>query len=945
MRIPALLLAIGAILPSFAAAPSVKRAGVFYPPRLIERAKANARTAEWARQMRDHAVKDAAWWMSKSDTELWEMMFGPNITRSHMVWSAGFCPACKRPVPMYDWEIAPRERPWKTRCPHCREAFPKNDFEKFYRSGLDEHFVFDPRRADRKLLFNTEHPDAADPLHGFGVDDGEGYVEAKNRWRFIGAYLLYGQWEELVAGGIARLAAAYTLTGDPAYAHKAAVLLDRVADLFPTFDYAAQGLVYELPRYGGGFAGYVFYSIDSAYDVRRLTLAYDQIFDAIREDKQLAAFLAKQAARYHPANAKDGFAGIQHNIEERILQDALRNPDKIRTNYPGREGVQTMIRTVLGWPENRAEIMQALGEIVAQSTAVDGVSGEKGLTGYATIAPQFLGDILEQYARVDPRVLPELLERHPGFRNTYKFFAANWCARQYYPYTGDCGAFAIRTTEYAGLRMHPPEIGRRHDVSPPVSMFSYLDRLRRASGDPFYAQLMHLGNGGRSDNLPYDILAEDPAGVQREVEAAVRKHGAFPKFASVNHRDWRLAVLRSPRNPDAGAVWLDYDSIPNSKLKSHFHYDAMNLGLIAKGLDLLPEFGYPAVQFGSWHTPQALWHGKTAAHNTVVVDGKNQQGGDGRTTLWAEGESLRAIRASSPAQIRGKQYERTVAMLNTGGEDFYVFDVFRVAGGHDHAKIVRSSFSRLETGGLTLASAPDYGFDTLMRGFRGDRAARPGWTADFQIEDRYKYLPPGSDVHLRYTDLTSGAEAYTCESWTVKNASSTEEYWIPTVMTRRRGEGELASAFVGILEPYEKSSRIASIRRLPLTTPEGAPYGDAHVAVEVRLADGRTDVIAAADAENPLGLTPSIANGTAMLAAGTRFGAEFAVVRRDAAGRIERVALGRGRFLESGDVRVELRGAPEFVEIAIENGRPRLAAGSRQDIAQIRIAGKPARLK
>jgi len=59
--------------------------------------------------------------------------------------------------------------------------FPTNDFEAYYRSGLDEHGVFDPKRADRALLFNTQHPDPNDPLHRFGVDDGTGYAEGENR--------------------------------------------------------------------------------------------------------------------------------------------------------------------------------------------------------------------------------------------------------------------------------------------------------------------------------------------------------------------------------------------------------------------------------------------------------------------------------------------------------------------------------------------------------------------------------------------------------------------------------------------------------------------------------------------------------------------------------------------------------------------------------------------
>ena len=75
------------------------------------------------------------------------------------------------------------------------------------------------------------------------MDDGDGYVEGEKRWRFIGAYLIYGQWKQAVLGGIRNLAAAYVITGERIYAHKAAVLLDRVADLYPRFDFGTQGVM------------------------------------------------------------------------------------------------------------------------------------------------------------------------------------------------------------------------------------------------------------------------------------------------------------------------------------------------------------------------------------------------------------------------------------------------------------------------------------------------------------------------------------------------------------------------------------------------------------------------------------------------------------------------------------------------------------------------------
>jgi oligo-alginate lyase len=845
---------------------AAKQASALYPPRLTERAKANAAKYSWGAQLRKTIVDSADYWAKLSDEQLWDMMFGATLLRSHHVWSSGFCPACRKPVPMYDWKIDAVQHPWKARCPHCRELFPKNDFHKFYRSGLDEHGIFQPRRADRALLVNLEHPDPADPLHRFGVDDGTGYAEGNHRWYFIGAYLKYGQFESLVLHGIATLAAAYNVTGEQIYARKAAILLDRVADVWPTFDFAAQGLVYERYRYGGGVAGYVNYSIDSAYDVRQLTLAYDQIFEAARRDPELIRFLAAQARRYHLDNPKSTFADVQRNIEDRILRDALAHPEKIRTNYPGTDGALALVKTVLDWPANREEVLKDIGTIVERSTAIDGLTGEKGLTGYATISTRYLGQLIEQYARTDATVLPELLKRYPKLRETYRFHYDTWIGFQYYPYSGDCGSFATRSPNYVAIDFHHGDDHSKYDVDPAASMYSFFWRLYRATGDRFYLQLMLRGNEGKFEGMPYDLYAEDPDQLVRDVKRTAARHAGLPDVASVDKKQWHLAILRSPGHTGAGAVWMDYDSVPTAGIKGHIHRDAMNLGLVAKGLDLLPEFGYPAVQFGDWHTPQARWHIMTAAHNTVVVDGKDQIGGEGRTTLWIEGEGYRVMRASSANQYNVRQYERTAVMVDTAGDDFYVLDVFRVVGGNDHAKFTHSSFSQLSTDGLRLEPAADYGNKTLTRNSRVQRNAVPGWTADFKIEDRLNYLAPGAEVHLRCTDLTSNADAYTAESWTVRNATSTEQFWIPTLVTRRQAQAApLASTFVAVLEPSGPRSRIRSIRRLRLETPQGAAYGDANVAVEVKLDDGRRDILILADVENPLALSPSLEKDKVMV--------------------------------------------------------------------------------
>jgi hypothetical protein len=128
---------------------------------------------------------------------------------------------------------------------------------------------------------------------------------------------------------------------------------------------------------------------------------------------------------------------------------------------------------------------------------------------------------------------------------------------------------------------------------------------------------------------------------------------------------------------------------------------------------------------------------------------------------------------------------------------------------------------------------------------------------DWQIEDRYGYLPKGKTVRLRLFDLTENAEAFLCEGWIALGINTTEEAWIPRLMVRRQGNAPLASTFVAVLVPYEGNEPpIVSVRRLPLQAPDGRLYGDAHVALEITHTDGTKDLLIAMDTENPLNLQP-----------------------------------------------------------------------------------------
>jgi len=239
-------------------------------------------------------------------------------------------------------------------------------------------------------------------------------------------------------------------------------------------------------------------------------------------------------------------------------------------------------------------------------------------------------------------------------------------------------------------------------LDPVIEQATAADGITREKG-------LNRANDNSTDGLPYDIFADDPAAIQQGVAEVIAREGMVSKVGSVNKQQWHLAILRSGQGVDARAAWISYD-----RRLGHGHSDGMNLGLFAKGLDLMPDFGYPPVQYGGWNSSQATWYKMSAAHNTVVVDGQNQSEADGTTTLWADGEQFRAIRLSGPDLIRGQQFERTVAMIDVSDRDDYLVDIFRVVGGTDHAKFMHSHFGRITTQGLSLTPADAYGYDTQM---------------------------------------------------------------------------------------------------------------------------------------------------------------------------------------------------------------------------------------
>lgn len=883
---------------------------VFFPDSALTVLRANLAKDSAAQAQAQACLAAAREWTQRSDEELWSAMFGATIKRSWMVWSNGHCPSCRRSVPMYEWKMDALHVPWKMTCPHCTERFPKNDFAAFHRSGLDVHGVFDPALADRTLLFNAEHPAADDPLRDFGVDDGTGYFDGTNRWYFIGAFLVKSQWKQYILAGIRTLALAYALSGDRLYAHKAAVMLDRVADLYPTFDYLKQGLTYEQSNPIAGM-GLVSVWHDACRETRDLALAFDLIAPALADDAELVAFLASQAARHQLTNPKDSAERIRENIEAGILRHVLEQPHKILSNFPNTEVTQLVAQAILGWPENRPQLLADLQAMLEKVTAVDGLSGEKGLGDYSSIAPKLITGVLMLFSRLAPDLLPEMLRRVPALADMYRFHAETWVAGALVPRIGDTGTFGQPDAAYLGAAFVRNPFDPAWDNLPFCSDFSLFWQLYRLTDDVTFVRLLHRANGGGTAGLPHDLLEPDPARLQREVAAVIREHGPDLPVRSVNKQQWALAVLRTGHGAGERAAWLDYDVGGN-----HGRPDAMALGLYAKGAELLPGFGYPAVHFGGWFSPRALWYKRTAAHNTVVVDGHDQVPVRetpeteplaiqlnpckglvrGRTTAWADEPGVKLVAAAGAELVTTtplQRYERAVLLVDVGPDDSYVLDVFRLAGGRDHARMLHPNFATPTVTGLPSDPQPGFGPEVQMRNFRGGTPA-PGWQVDWKIEDPCGNVPAGAGVHLRCTDLTTGATAAMAETWIAyQHAGANHEGWLNSLVVRRRADAApLVSTFVAVLEPYAKTPILRSIRRLTLLDAAGAVAGDGDVAVEVVHANGASDLVIVRD---PLAGAGTLKQPDWCCTTD----ADYAVVRRNGAGAVAQVFRQGGTFVEA----------------------------------------------
>ncbi len=580
------------------------------------------------------------------------------------------------------------------------------------------------------------------------------------------------------------LALLYAVTEDPSYARRAAILLDRFAQVFPGWCYHFDYPFQQKEIYDGDVSPAQF---RPGYRTARWNWwAYSDIpvplveaYDWIRDSSVFAQLTTERGI--------DTAMRIEQDLIRNAAEQVLANPEPYTNMSP------------TAW---RALVLS--------------------------------GRVLKE-----PRYVHEVVRRLRTFVDTQFFYDGAW-----------------------------PE-GSPDYAAQTVGGLERVLSLLRGYSDP--ADYSDAVDGGRFDQL--DLAVSLPAMKQaREAQMKMR----LPDGRSVPvHDTWstsRRGSLKSTSPwllPALGHACLGGGTdrhqtqlhLTWSGGYGHSHADNLSILLFAHQCELLSDLGYS-------HTAYRSWTLATAAHNTVVIDGRNQSLGgrqaptDGRLLFCdISNPRIQVVSADGTRGYAGlaSVYQRTMILVKADEDHHYAVDLFEVEGGRTHDYFLHGDADHVGTvtTELPLAQLPTL----LPSGFNWTPTQNEG-EAHRTSETHYAYgflrnLKSGavtSEAMLPVTFRSDGTDSgpgirvllfpqadsqlITGQNPSVRLAreddANLEKFHRPFLMLRHQ-PSDSRSRFLALLEAFETRPSLNSVERISIS-------GEA-VVLRVRIGD-RTDLIA-----------------------------------------------------------------------------------------------------
>ncbi len=806
---PLLSLALLLTLPGLCQA---KTGRTYYTPERLACMADNLARYDWAAAERDKILRSAAQWVGYEDEIIAGLVPPLDVPRCGTVHAEG-CPIhgqeiLKHPGGSKSWKMS-FDRPYQIQCPVGGEWYPSNDFAAYLAGGCRD-----------KASLTGEY-----------VDDGWGckLPQHEKKYWFVGYYAgeMSRRW---LLPAIRDLSKAYLLTGEARYAHKAAVLLWKLSEVYPDYAYEKQsryGLEFQ-PWYNGRLQ----YHTWECFTIQDVSLAYDAIYPAIEGDAELQRFAGKDARQ------------VRRDIEERLLRVAARDitdgSHRIAGNYGMHQSALLRIALVLdtdeGEPTSREMVdwvMRGPAEVTlyTDTPLPDALVNLFHRDGVPFESPSYncgwmteLGDVAALLALNGVDVWKE-----PRFRGLYLWgLGMMVCGNMTQPMGDSNNMFA------GALGVTP----------------TYLQTAYRYMQDPRLAQAM-VQSG---QPLATDLF-EPP--LEEQIRKAAAEYGRPVGVDSELLPGLGYATLQTGTPDSRFALALFY-----GYYTAHAHIDRLNLELYGHGHPLLPDLGYPETA-DTYDPRRSGWLEHTAVHNTVMVDATKQSLGFGEpVTYHREGwAQLVEARAPSAYPETVSDYRRASFLIQADDENAYCVDLFRVVGGKQHDWIIHGTEGDFTVEGVTLPEARTQGtlagpevpygkfYDdpNLIEGKPGTRyhlymgsayqwlfnvqeapLTRPAsvtWrlTRDPTLYPKKPTEGIGLRVHVPATDET----LIVCDGIPQRRPDFPEQ--LKWVLRRRTGEN-LQSTFLSVFEPFSGGAPfIHSVERLPV----GPDDGSAAVQVEL----------------------------------------------------------------------------------------------------------------
>ena len=609
-------------------------------------AQENTKKYSWAWQEMNSAVTYADYVVENLD-KFYDVLIYETFPRATAV---GFksdpdqytCRYCKydlnKVTSHYGWLVDPIEDPWKIQCPICKNRFPSNDFGAYYESGLDEHGRFHAELADPQYLVNELYPEMGE---GWGVDDGFGYVTGNvyyNGVQEVHTYIAYymhcvfdglGKSKNDMTGALDNLRKAYIYTGDEKYGSAGAILLSRVAEIYPEYDIYKYSYSYPAGD-GNSHRGKFIGSIWEATTMGQcLAQAADAFWPAMDND-DVIEYLKGRAVQYHRDPEVIDPEYVRDLVDEGIL---LEIRDAVYTGYA--DGNFGMEQAAMAYAA------VALARLPESDEMIDWIFryGEKEGTGRNQIytgglvmynivnlvcRDGFGNEGSHAYNAMWYTNLLEVADALNGFDLVEG--ADLWANPKFVNMVG--GMMKLTTMgcvipsfgEAGHIQFHKSGM----DVDSMLAGFV-------ATGNRDLAVAIYAANGNKTDGLHGTIFTKDPeSGIRAQIERIVAEDGYY-NFSESNMlcglgmaflREGPVQYLGAKNADQFSDYWLFFGRTAGG---AHVNLDLLNIDIDAFGLNLSSDLGYPTtVNAQSPERMQFTLH--TTSHNTVIVNDKAQLG-------------------------------------------------------------------------------------------------------------------------------------------------------------------------------------------------------------------------------------------------------------------------------------------------------------------------------